>query len=253
MNALDSLDALTRAESMEDAWRCLCEAMAGYRFDRLIYGFTRFRTANSLGDSDDLVILSNHHPDYVSRYVNGRMYLQAPMVRWASENTGSCSWGWLQQNRHRLTPEELKVVEVNHAHGIVAGYSMSFKGTSVRSRGAIALTAEPGMTQDEVDALWMTHGRDVELINNVAHLRMTNLPHVGRRQLTRRQREALEWVGDGKTTQDIATILGLTTATVEKHLRLARETLNVETTAQAVFKASIQNQIFLVETGSTHG
>ena len=31
---------------------------------------------------------------------------------------------------------------------------------------------------------------------------------------------------------------------VEKHLRLAREALDVETTAQAVLKASLQRQIF---------
>jgi LuxR family transcriptional regulator len=42
--------------------------------------------------------------------------------------------------------------------------------------------------------------------------------------------------------------MDLTPATVEKHLRLARESLDVETTAQAVLKASFQNQIFLLET-----
>jgi LuxR family transcriptional regulator len=45
--------------------------------------------------------------------------------------------------------------------------------------------------------------------------------------------------------QDIATIMGLTPATVEKHLRLAREALNVDTTAQAVLKAALQNQMFI--------
>ena len=52
--------------------------------------------------------------------------------------------------------------------------------------------------------------------------------------------------GDGKTTQDIAIIMGLTPATIEKHLRLAREVLEVETTAQAVLMASFRNQIFVV-------
>jgi len=69
---------------------------------------------------------------------------------------------------------------------------------------------------------------------------------VPRRPLTRRQREVLEWVGDGKTVQDIALLMGLTPATVEKHLRLAREALEVGTTAQAVLKASYQNQIFVL-------
>jgi len=65
--------------------------------------------------------------------------------------------------------------------------------------------------------------------------------------LTKRQREVLQWVGDGKTTQDIAILLDLTSATIEKHLRLAREALDVETTAQAVLKAAFLNQMFVIE------
>ena len=248
MDVLATLDRIVRSDSIEATWQLLLEAMAGYGFDRLLYGFTRFKTANSYGDSDDILILSNHHRDYISKFVDGRMYLHAPMVRWATENTGSRSWRWWHDNFEALTPEERKVAEFNVSRGLNAGYTISFKGTSSRSRGAIALTARPDLDQSAIDEMWAENGRDIELLNNVAHLRITNLPHPGRRQLTQRQREALEWVGDGKTTQDIATILGLTTATVEKHLRLAREVLNVETTAQAVFKASIQNQIFVVET-----
>jgi hypothetical protein len=42
-------------------------------------------------------------------------------------------------------------------------------------------------------------------------------------------------------------IMGLTSATVEKHLRLAREALAVDTTAQAVLKASFSNQMFVLD------
>ena len=117
-----------------------------------------------------------------------------------------------------------------------------------RSRGAMALTARQEINQDQVDAIWTIHGRTIHALCNVAHLKLMSLPYGNsRRALTKRQREVLEWVGDGKTTQDIATIMGLTPATVEKHLRLAREVLEVDTTAQAVLKASMQNQIFLLE------
>jgi LuxR family transcriptional regulator len=84
-------------------------------------------------------------------------------------------------------------------------------------------------------------------MNNVFHLKLLTLPYSGARQLTQRQREVLQWVGDGKTAQDIALLMGLSAATVEKHLRLAREALDVETTAQAVLKAAFYNQMFTVE------
>jgi LuxR family transcriptional regulator len=133
-------------------------------------------------------------------------------------------------------------------HGVVAGYSISFKAITSRSKGAIALTAREGLDQVESDAIWDEHGNDIILMNNVAHLKILTLPHlrVGR-PLTNRQREALEWVGDGKTTQEIAMLMGLTGATVEKHLRLAQDVLSVETTAQAVLKAAFQNQMFIVD------
>jgi DNA-binding CsgD family transcriptional regulator len=41
--------------------------------------------------------------------------------------------------------------------------------------------------------------------------------------------------------------MGLTPATVEKHLRLARASLSVETSAQAVLKAALQNQMYVLE------
>jgi LuxR family transcriptional regulator len=66
--------------------------------------------------------------------------------------------------------------------------------------------------------------------------------------LSDRQREVLEWVGDGKTIADIALVMGLKPATVEKHMRNARDALQVETTAQAVMKASLQKQLFVFGT-----
>ncbi len=54
----------------------------------------------------------------------------------------------------------------------------------------------------------------------------------------------MEWAANGKTTSEIAEILGVTPTTVEKHLRLARESLGVNSTAQAVLKAHLRHQIF---------
>jgi LuxR family transcriptional regulator len=77
------------------------------------------------------------------------------------------------------------------------------------------------------------------------HLTIVHLPQLSRhRALSPRQCEALEWVADGKTTLDVALLMGVSPAMVEKHLRLAREALAVETTAQAVAKGALLNMIF---------
>lgn len=248
MSLLDYVEAVIDAHGMEQVWTVHVEKMAEYGFDRLLYGFTRFRTEHGFGAPEDLLILTNHDASYTDRFIGEAMYFHAPMVKWAAENVGACSWSWIGQTRDSLTPSEMRVVDFNRSQGVTAGYSVSFNNSSRRSKGAIALTARRGMSQDEVDAIWAEHGREIAIMNNVAHLKIIDLPFTAiKRSLTRRQRETLEWVGDGKTTADIATIMGLTPATIEKHLRLAREALDVETTAQAVLKASFQNQIFVVE------
>lgn len=245
------LNTLLNAPSIEKLWEMHVAQMADYGFDRLIYGFTRYRTPTSLGDPDDFVLLSNHSSEYMDVFIGDGLYHHAPMVRWALDNEGACSWRVMADMlaTQTLTAQERKVVDFNAYMGVTCGYSISFKSMSPRTKGAIALTAQDGHDQQACDAVWQEHGDDIILLNNIVHLRILTLPYdAPGRSLTKRQKEVLGWVGDGKTIQDIALLMELTPATVEKHLRLARDTLSVETTAQAVLKAAFQNQIFVLDT-----
>ncbi|MEJ6401978.1 helix-turn-helix transcriptional regulator [Yoonia sp. 2307UL14-13] len=243
------LDKLTNAQTVEDLWDLHVKQMKSYGFDRIMYGFTRYRTSSSLGDPQDWVLLSTQSPEYMKVFFDEGLYYHAPMLKWALANNGACSWRWMMDmNRiDNLTPSEKRVMEFNKEMDVTAGYTVSFRSISERTKGAIALTAKAGLSQDAVEQTWAKHGDEIIVMNNVMHLKLLTLPYSGERHLTKRQREVLQWVGDGKTTQDIAILLGLTAATVEKHLRLAREALDVETTAQAVLKAAFYNQMFIVD------
>jgi len=242
------LDAVTNAATVEELWRLHTERMSSYGFDRVIYGFTRYRSGRSLGDPQDWVLMTNHGDAYMEHFLaQGHVY-KAPMIRWALHNTGPCSWNWMRDPEN-LTEPEKEAVAFNISQGVVAGYTISFLSVSERTKGAIALTAKAGMTQPDVEKVWEEHGEDITVFNNVLHLKIQTLPY-SPRHLTKRQREVLQWVGDGKTTQDIAILLELTPATIEKHLRLAREALDVETTAQAVLKASFYNQMFVIDSAA---
>lgn len=242
------LKQLVEANCVETVRAILVKEMNQYGFDRLLYGFTRFRTATSLGNREDMMVLSNHSDDYVEKFFTHDMLSIAPMVTWASMNVGAMSWSWISQQSGELTEHQKRVLDFNKRHEVIAGYTISFPDSSSRQKAAIALTAKKGMSQQDVDALWRQSGQDIHIFNQVAHLKISSLPFPeALRRLSKRQREVLEWVSDGKTTQDTATIMGLTAATVEKHLRKAREALHVDTTAQAVMKASLQRQLFVLE------
>jgi len=250
MKLTEYLHFIADCRSLEELWVGHVEQMAQYGLDRLIYGYTRYKTETSFGDPDDFVILSNHSNEYISGFMHTGLYFHAPMTRWALENEGACSWREVQKMmaNQELSAEGRKVIDFNIRMELTAGYTISFHSISRRFKGAISLAAKRGQTQDDVDEMWSEHGEDIILINNITHLKILSLPYSPpNRGLTKRQREALQWVGDGKTTQDIAILMGLTAATVEKHLRLARDALSVETTAQAVLKAALQNQMFVME------
>lgn len=237
--------------TVEDLWAHHTTVMAEYGFDRLFYAFNAFRGAGLYDNPEDALLLTNMPTDYVEAYVNGGMFRDGVMMRWAIRNVGSASWAEVyaqMATNQPLTKGEEAMRALNAKHDMLAGYTISFPMGIKNANAGIGMAVRKGMTQEEADAIWAAHSGDIETINHVAHLCILQLPATGqRRLLTQRQAEVLELVADGKTMQDVAMILERNVATVEKHLRGAREALGVETTAQAVRKASILNQIFRLE------
>lgn len=251
---LQLLSRIAQSTSVEAVWDACVVCFREHGFSRANYGYTRYRTEKNIGDPDDALYLSTNAAEYAQLYFRDGFYAKTPMYRWVSQNNGACTWRWVTEayEAGTLPPAEAEAVRRNLSMGIIAGISISFPETSARSKGALGLIADKGLTHDDVDHIWATRGEEILAVANMMHLKITQLPlNSGRRSLTDRQREALEWVADGKTTQDIATIMGVSAAMIEKHLRLARDTLDVETTAQAVVKAAMLNMIFQRATDPT--
>ncbi len=182
----------------------------------------------------------------MKRYFQGGFYAKTPVFRWAERNSGACTWMWVKEayEAGKLSAEEAEAVRQNIARGVTAGICGSFPEVSSRSKGAIGLIADTRLSHADVEQIFAAKREEILVVANMMHLTIVHLPQLSRhRALSPRQREALEWVADGKTTQDVALLMGVSPAMVEKHLRLAREALAVETTAQAVAKGALLNMI----------
>lgn len=239
--------SIAEATSIAAVWDISTRFFAGLGFGRVNYGYTRFLSARSIGDPDDALFLTTTGPEYAHRYFAGGLYARTPAFKWAQTHSGACTWRWVREAMEQgtLTEDETEALRLNAAMGVRAGITISFPETSTRAKGAIGLIADPELTEADVEVIFATRRDDLMGVAHMMHLKIVQLPQASRRRaLTERQREALEWVADGKQTQDIALLMGVSNAMVEKHLRLAREALAVETTAQAVAKATILNMIF---------
>jgi LuxR family transcriptional regulator len=241
------LARIAEAQSIDDVWAVATVWYASLGFARANYGFTRFRHAKTIGDPDDALFLTTCDDEYARRYFRGGFYARTPVFRWAERNSGACTWKWVSEAfaAGRLSAEETQAVRQNIAIGVTAGISISFPEASARAKGAMGLIANPGLSTEDVERIWAANQPEIIAVAHMMHLKIIQLPQLSRtRALSPRQREALEWVADGKTTQDVALLMGVSAAMVEKHLRLAREALAVETTAQAVAKGALLNMIF---------
>lgn len=246
-DALTLVVALSAATSADNAWRLATEFFASHGFSRVNYGYTRFRHDRSVGDPDDVMFLSTCDPYYVKRYFHGKFFARTPVYHWAERHVGACTWAWVKTAAAEglLTPDEMATLRENQKIGITSGITISFPANSTRSKGSLGLIADPHLTDLDVEQIWARHRTEIDSVAQVLHLKLIQFPIAARtRPLTPRQREVLEWVADGKTSQDVSTILGISAAMVEKHLRLAREVLGVDTTTQAVAKAAFLNLMY---------
>ncbi|WP_283177860.1 LuxR family transcriptional regulator [Gemmobacter sp. 24YEA27] len=246
-SVLELLGDIAQSASIDETWQVACRHFASMGFARANYGFTRFRHLKTIGDPDDALFLSTMNQEYARRYFESGLFSRSPVFRWAERNSGIRTWKWVHDAfaAGKLPPEEAEIVRQNNALGIKAGITVSFPEASTRAKGALGLIADTNLDHADVERIFTERCDEITAIAHMMHLRIVQLPQLSKaRTLSPRQREALEWVADGKTTQDVALLMGVSPAMVEKHLRLARDALAVETTAQAVAKGALLNMIF---------
>lgn len=73
---------------------------------------------------------------------------------------------------------------------------------------------------------------------------MCNPLHGARTALSERERTILKWTADGKTSSEVAMILGLTQRTINFHIGRAVEKLNATNKTQAALKAAVLGLLF---------
>lgn len=238
---------IAEAQGVDAVWSLATERFRSLGFSRVNYGYTRFLQGGGIGNPADAMFLTTASPDYATRYFAGGFYARTPAFKWAQVNTGACTWKWVREAMEagKLTPDELNALRQNATMGVRAGITISFPEASARAKGAMGLIADPDLTEADVELIFAAQGIALQAVAQVMHLKLVQMPFNARkRALTTRQREVLEWVAGGKTAQDVATVMSISLAMVEKHLKLAREALDADTTVQAVAKATLLNLIF---------
>lgn len=232
----------------ERIWQEVCGFFAGLGFVHVVYGYSPDSRGALLGAPENYLILSTLPQPVVRELVAMGHFRRSVTFHWALNNVGLATFSMTDEEAgvgpdFAIPPEAAEFFQRN---GMLTGASIGFAPERTRGRAVMSLIGPPDVAQEHIDQILEATRDVVFAVAAVAHRCLSALPyHPPGKRLTPRQREVLEWVAEGKTSADIALIMGITRPTVEKHLRLARETLSVETTSQALVKATFLNQMFV--------
>lgn len=249
-NQLDArlIKQIAEAQSIEKAWAVLLPIIHKAGFSNLLYATNRLRGPSKFGEHSDSWMISDAPDGFLEQFWNHGLYRSVPVSAWALQNTGVISLKYGSELYHNgdldksAASGQMALME----QGVTSGYAIGYNCANSAVVSGFGLL-NFGKSQEDADLDWETHGAVMEAYCHVFHLRATSLPvPIKNKTLTNRQQEVLTWVGSGKTTAEVATILGLSTAAIEKHLKRVREVLNVSTTTQAVLHAQINAQIFSI-------
>lgn len=243
---LKDIEAILGARSREAVWQHYVDRLCAMGFAHVSY----HRSCMLQMDDDprfdpwpdNSLFLSSLPSAFLGDVLSQGSLDCLPMYRWLLEHSeGSESWEWMRVQRRagRLSQAQIRALDHFAAHGYTEGYAISLADPVLPVRAGVILGGPAGVARASLEASWRAHRPVIMALSGLINLQLSSLrAALGQNLLTARQREVLEHCSNGRTIQEIADLLRLTPATVEKHLRLARKALAARTTAQAVLRAA---------------
>lgn len=187
-------------------------------------------------DQPSLHMLTNHPDSWAARY-RSEHYLEIdPLVQHCMRSTRPIVW------HERERPDTKKVAlmfDEARQHGLASGVAFSLHGRH-REHSVFSLAIADTRPQDIRDLARQIGPAYLLLVHLHEAVRRLAFPRDAvshRVQLTARERETLLWVTDGKTSWEIARILGVSENTVIYHVNNAKRKLDANSRTQAAAKA----------------
>ena len=235
-HVLQTQQCFATAQTMEQLSALFRQESRRLGFDSFIYALrvpTNFSNAQ-------VILLDGYPQGWVQRYFDEAYYDSDPVMAWCVKSIVPVLWSDLV-----LAPgsKEEKMMQEAAAYGLRDGVTMPVHSPQ----------GELGILSLSIDAP-PEHARHtaqaaipyVQLLASHLHQavrRINGLMADEGPNLTVRERECLSWAADGKASNEIAQLLGISESTVNFHLNNAMRKLNVVTRQQGIAKAALHRLI----------
>jgi LuxR family transcriptional regulator len=243
---------MVSSKTVSAAWNNYKEVLTFIGFDRHIFLSTHYRTYGLWGDPRDTLVLSSHEKKYNNALFSTELNFlkHHPDFEWLVNNPGDyMPWHQFSQDDVSNNSFKKKLKILNDQFKVRSGIKFSLKQSNHESTCVVLLTGCKQYDQTHIDNIWATNSAKIYSISKILQLTIRSLPYTGggigpkHQRLTKRQAEVLTLISSGNTVIQVAQKLNLAVTTIDKHLKLARSGLSVNSTAQAVAKAEREKML----------
>jgi LuxR family quorum sensing-dependent transcriptional regulator len=235
---LDFVQRLQRLTDYEEICRLVTDELEWF-------GYTHVSCISmpSPGQDQAECLLMNTRPrEYVANYIEKNHVARDPAVTELRRTLSPFSWSDIRERRG-LTRPELRIIDEAREFDVRDGMTIPI----VTRSGTITLFCpcgrDPNVSQRaraavEIIGIYANHA----LKRAVLQQQRTEAV---RTPLTPREREIMQWVASGKTDDEIADILSISTTTVTTHVEHAKQKLDAFRRTYAVVQAIRYGEITL--------
>lgn len=180
------------------------------------------------------IMLNNYPQEWQKRYVEQQYIKVDPTVQHCMVSLQPLIWS----SQSVKTQEQKEFWEEAHSYDLNVGWAQSSRDF-IGTRGMLTLArsseqlSEKEQKAQYTNMYWLTqtvHSSIAKIVNDTEFAQF-NL------YLTHREKEVLRWTAEGKTSAEIAQIIGVTERTVNFHLCNAMQKLNVNNKISAAIRA----------------
>ncbi len=223
---LDTLHAVKRAPSLLK----IAELFRRFIDD---YGYTTFMCADPPRldtQTGGQILFDTWAPEWRDRYLSRSYSFRDPMVLELCRTVHPFTWEEVRERR-RYEPQDWKIVDEASEWEMHQGFVVPILLTGGRVH-TVTMAGENPRTDFQARA-------ELHLVSMYAHARALNLQCTKNEPvtLTKRERQVLQLISDGKTDWEASRVLGISPSAVHKHVENVKRRMGVGTRMQAVVNA----------------
>lgn len=228
-----TVEALNSAETKDEAFSIFCAAMKSYGYEKVTY--TLCTDHPSLGLAKQHGLSTSYPDDWMKEYQSKNFFRADPVIKECMRGLTPFLWDDMMAREYADDKDHVawQIIQNAEDAGVADGIGISFVSPYGELSGLGVARTHREKERVDYDTLARIHFLSAYF--HEAYRELTLKPETI--NLTEKEQEVLCWAVEGKTDDDIATLMNISFHTVRFHWRNIFKKLNVFNKIHAVTKA----------------